>query len=49
MSQQQQPNSITIQKPRCPRCGEKVKAYAHKGDVRYFDCRCGNRFKGVVT
>jgi tRNA(Ile2) C34 agmatinyltransferase TiaS len=44
MSQQ----TIVIQKPRCPQCGQPVKQSSHTGDLRYFKCPCGNRFKGVV-
>ncbi len=48
MSQREQVQTITISRVRCPKCNAPVKQSGHWADVRYFQCACGNRFRGVV-
>ena len=40
--------AVIFIRPRCPKCKSiKLVCYGIKGNIRYYKCLCGNKFKAI--
>jgi predicted RNA-binding Zn-ribbon protein involved in translation (DUF1610 family) len=40
--------TVIFIKPKCPKCGnKKLRCTGIAGNVRYFKCKCGHKFKAI--